>query len=139
MITPRISLTHEHDAHYHIRIRQHGIVVDQPPGAGGADLGPTPTELFVGSLAGCAAYYVGTYLMRHGYTTAGLRVDAEFEMSEEPPARVTAIRLDLTLPESFPEERRAAVLRVADRCTVHNSIRSVPDVRIVVREAERAA
>ena len=43
-------------------VRQFEIVVDEPPSAGGDDTGPTPTELFLTSLASCftlALYHAG--------------------------------------------------------------------------------
>lgn len=136
---PRISVRHEHDDHYHVRIRHHGLVVDQPPEEGGADLGPSPTELFAASLAACAAFYAGRFLRRHAIPPAGLRVDCDFEMSPERPARVTAVRLDLWLPPAFPEERREALERVVERCAVRNSLRIPPEVTVALREVGHAA
>lgn len=135
----RISIKPEHDDHYHVQIRQHGLVVDQPVEGGGADLGPTPTELFVGSLAACVAFYAGRYFARHAIPTAGFRVDCDFTMSPEAPSRVAEIRMTLVLPAAFPAERRAALLRVAEHCTVHNSIRSAPEVTISTTGVEQAA
>jgi hypothetical protein len=40
-----------------IDARGHTITVDQPADVGGADTAPTPTELFVASLAGCVGFY----------------------------------------------------------------------------------
>ena len=34
-----------------VAVRQFEIVSDEPPTAGGADAGPTPTELFLASLS----------------------------------------------------------------------------------------
>jgi putative redox protein len=136
---PRISVRHEHDAHYHLQIGRHGLVVDQPIGEGGAGLGPTPTELFVGSLAACVAYYAGRYLQRHDISTAGFRVDCDFQMSRDAPARVSSISIEMALPADFPLERREVLLRIAERCTVHNSLRSAPEVQIRAIGAERAA
>lgn len=45
-----------------VPVRQFEIVVDEPPSAGGDDTGPTPTELFLTSLASCftlALYHAG--------------------------------------------------------------------------------
>lgn len=51
---------------YEFAVRGHRMLVDQPPEAGGEDEAPTPTELFVASLATCVAFYAGRYLTRHG-------------------------------------------------------------------------
>ena len=107
---------------YEIGVRSHRVRVDQPERDGGADQAPTPTELFVGSLAACVAFYAGRYLSRHGYDREGLHVHAGFTMSTDRPARVTGIRITLRPPAAFPAERVPALLAVASHCTVHNSI-----------------
>ena len=113
-----------------ISVRDHGLIVDQPLEAGGSDAGPTPTELFVAGLASCVAFYAGRFLRRHGMTADELVVACDFTMSQDPPARVSAVELRLQLPKGFPESRRAALQRVVEHCTVHNSIRIAPDVTI---------
>jgi len=115
---------------YEIAVRDHRVRVDQPLSDGGADQAPTPTELFVGSLAACVAFYAGRYLTRHGYERDGLRVRADFEMAPDRLARVTTIRLTLRPPSRFPAERVPALLAVAGHCTVHNSITTEPDIII---------
>ena len=115
-----------------VRIRGHLVVTDQPSDAGGQDAGPTPTELFVAGLASCAAFYAGRFLRRHDIAPDELEVRAAFRMSGGRPARVEEITLQLDLPAGFPEHRRAALLRVVDACTVHNSLREAPTVHVQV-------
>src|SRR5439155_5370170 len=61
-----------------IDVRGHDLLVDQPIDAGGGDVGPTPTELFVASLAACIGFYAGRFLRRHELPVEGLRVSADF-------------------------------------------------------------
>jgi len=42
---------------YDIAVRGHTLTVDQPADAGGEDAAPTPTELFVASLASCVVFH----------------------------------------------------------------------------------
>jgi putative redox protein len=70
---------------YEIAARGHRIVVDQPVSAGGEDAAPTPTELFVASLASCVAFYAGRYLTRHGYDRTGMTVSADFDLASDRP------------------------------------------------------
>jgi putative redox protein len=121
---------------FSVRLGHHELLVDQPVHAGGTDTGPTPTDLFVASLAACIAFYAERFLRRHDLKVEGLSVRAGFEMSQDRPARVTAIDLDVRLPDGFPEERRAALMAVVDHCTVHNSIRQAPEVRIELGRPE---
>jgi putative redox protein len=116
---------------YEIQVRGHRVRVDQPAGVGD-DSAPTPTELFVGSLAACVAFYAGRYLTRHGLTRDGLTVHADYQMATDRPARVTAIRITVRAPDGLPAQRRAALAAVAAHCTVHNSIVTHPEVTVTV-------
>ncbi len=115
---------------YEVTVRGHRTRVDQPRDAGGEDTAPTPTELFVTSLATCVAFYAGRYLTRHKLTREGLGVRVGYRLATDRPARVEAITLTITVPPSLPEDRRAALLAVASHCTVHNSITTPPAVDI---------
>lgn len=115
---------------YTISVRGHSVLVDQPPGDGGQDTGATPTELLVASLASCVAFYAGRYLLRHGLDRAGLAVTASFTMADDRPARVRDVRLRITVPSGIPAQRRGPLLAVASHCTVHNTLRQQPEVRI---------
>jgi len=50
-----MSVRYPSGERYEITVREHPIVVDQPIDDGGANDAPTPTELFVASLASCVA------------------------------------------------------------------------------------
>ena len=115
---------------YQVTVRGHRVVVDQPAGGGGQDSAPTPTELFVASLATCVAYYAGRYLTRHGYSRDGLAVSVGYEMAGDRPARVSAINLAVRVPAGLPPERWAALRAVVSHCTVHNSLAVPPPVTI---------
>ena len=65
---------------------------------------------------------------------AGLRVEAAFAMSPDRPARVDTITLRLLVPQPLEPNRRRALLAVVDHCTVHNSLRTPPEVRTTLGE-----
>ena len=116
---------------YAITTRGHTVLVDQPADAGGRDAAVTPTELLVGALASCVAFYAGRYLSRHGLDRAGLEVVAEFTMATDRPARVGAIQLRVVAP-GVPAKRQPGLLAVASHCTVHNTLRQEPDITIAL-------
>jgi putative redox protein len=128
---PTLSVAHQTADRFELQVRGHRLLCDQPPADGGGDQGPTPTELFVGSLAACVAHYARRFLARHHLGAAGLRVEAGFTMSADRPARVDTITLRLLVPQPH---RRRALLAVVDHCTVHNSIRTPPEVRVTLAE-----
>jgi len=115
---------------YEIAVRGHRVLVDQPADSGGGDTAPTPTELFVASLASCIAFYAGRYLTRHGYDRTGLTVAAGFDLATDRPARVSGVRISVKVPTDLPEERWPALTAVVQHCTVHNTLHNPPEVRI---------
>jgi putative redox protein len=129
---PNLSVTHQTGDRFQLRVRGHRLTCDQPLADGGTDQGPTPTELFVASLAACVGFYARRFLARHHLDAAGLRVEADFTMSPNRPARVATVTLRLLLPQPLAENRRRALLAVVDHCTVHNSLRTPPEVRVTL-------
>ncbi len=115
---------------YEATVRGHRVLVDQPPDVGGQDTAPTPTELFVVSLATCIAFYAGRYLTRHGLSRDGLGVSAGYQMATDRPARVSAVHLTIRVPADVPPDRWPALHAVASHCTVHNSLITPPSVAI---------
>ena len=116
---------------FRIASRGHVVFTDQP---GSGDNGPTPTELFVMSLASCVAYYASRAL-GPGSDHAPLSVTCQWSMSETRPWRVTDVDLTVHPPVGLAPDRRAAVDRAVRECTVHNSLVQPPDVRIAVDAA----
>ncbi len=117
-----------------VDVRGHDFVVDQPSQSGGDDAGPTPTELFIASLATCIGFYAERFLRRHERTPQGLRVLAGYEMSTARPARVASIDVRLMVPEGTPASLRPALRAVVEHCTVHNTLSEPPSVRIDIEE-----
>lgn len=114
---------------YVIGVRGHAVPVDQPAELGGQDSAPTPTELFVASLASCVAFHAGRFLDRHRLDRTGLRVAAEFAMATDRPARVGSVRLTVAVP-GLPADQREALRAVVSKCTVHTSLHRPPRVDI---------
>src|SRR5512133_832785 len=135
---PNLSVAHQAGDRFELQLHGHRLTCDQPPADGGTDQGPTPTELFVASLAACVAFYARRFLARHHLDAAGLRVETDFTMSPDRPARVATITLRVLLPQPLEENRRRALLAVIDHCTVHNSLRTPPEVRFTLAEPAAA-
>ncbi len=128
--TGRVDVTWSGGDRYRIATRGHDLLADQPVTDGGQDLAPTPTELMVGSLASCTAFYVGRYLRRHELDPVGFGVRADFVMATDRPARIADVQLVIHVPSGIPPERRQALMAVASHCTVHNTLRQPPEVTI---------
>jgi putative redox protein len=130
----KLTVAYQGGTQYDIQSRSHRIVTDQPVEDGGQDLGMSPVELFVGSLAGCVGYFVGRFCGRHHIPCEGLRIDAEWTMAEGP-HRVGTVTLGIHLPQSITPEQQERLLKVAHGCTVHQSIAVASQVAIALNPA----
>lgn len=117
----KLSVAYQGGARYDILSDRHRVVTDQPVEDGGADAGMSPVELFVGSVASCVGYFVGQFCARHDISREGLKVEAEWTITEAP-HRVGQIQLAIRLPHRVTPELRERLLKVAHGCTVHQSI-----------------
>jgi uncharacterized OsmC-like protein len=125
----RLSVGYHAGTRYDITSGRHRIVTDQPVADGGQDAGMSPVELFVGSIAGCVAYFVGQFCARHDVPRDGLTVDAEWTMAEGP-HRIGQISLAIHLPHRLTPDLKDKLLKVAHGCTVHQSVIVAPKIAI---------
>ena len=132
-----ITVNYEDGDRLRVEIRGHELNTDQPHQDGGGDTAPTPTELFLGGLAACVAFYAERFLSRHGLTVKGLKVSCDYWWAENP-HRVGNVELTVDAP-GLPAANRAAFERVIDHCTVHNTLRQPPEIQVRLSEGATAA
>lgn len=113
-----VTVTQVRGSGFRVETRGHAVLVDQP--SDGVELGPTPVELLVRSLASCAAHYAAGHLRRQGLPSEGLRVDARWGMRIDPP-RVNRVELIITPPVHL--EQLPLVDRTAPKLVVHRHLR----------------
>jgi putative redox protein len=125
---PFLSVVLKGAHRFEVNVEGHRLVVD----TGGRDAGPTPTELLAAGLASCAAAYAESYLVAHGYRTAGMAVTCHYRLSPEHPARVAAIDVTVNMPLDLPDDRRLALLRAVEQCMAGNTLRMPPTINVMV-------
>jgi ribosomal protein S12 methylthiotransferase accessory factor len=120
------------------RFGSYTVQTDQPPHGGGAGSAPTPFAIFLASIGTCAGFYVLSFCQRRGIPTDGLRLLQHVD-TDPTTGMVRAIRLEIELPEGFPERYREAVIRAAEQCAVKKHIEHPPafEIRTVTSEAAR--
>lgn len=118
----RMTVRHLRGDAFDIDIRGHSLVVDQRF-AGHDERGPTPVELFVASLAACAAHYAHRYLSDSDRPHQGMTVECDWLMRAGTPPAVGSVRLRVVTPAPLPAHARRELLAAIDGCTVQNSIR----------------
>ena len=117
-----------------ISVRGHELFADQPVGDGGEDSAPTPTELFLASLAACVAFYAERFLRRHGLSTEGLVIACDYAWARDR-ARVGEIDVRVEAPGLTPDLYEAFT-RVIERCPIHSTLRQPPEVRFKAPSAK---
>jgi putative redox protein len=114
--TARRSARHTHT----VSIRDHQLVVDEPPERGGEDEGPSPQELLAASLASCTAITVEMYAQRKGWEIGPVEVDAQFTPAERGcPTKFTLI---LRLPADLTDEQVDSLRVIAAKCPIHRTL-----------------
>lgn len=135
-----IVVTHEGGLRFAARVRSHTVVVDQPVGAGGDDVAPTPLELMATSLATCVALYVQQYLHSRRLPYEGMRVEVD-QIGAGNPHRIGELSVRVALPATIPEEHMRRLEHVARSCPAHATLTHSPSIRVAIesREAVPAA
>jgi uncharacterized OsmC-like protein len=116
-----ISIEHKEKGAFKIGVRTHSATSDFNKADGGDDLGPNPTEYMVGALGACIAIMVNNYCKKHGYTDGEVGVSLTYELADNP-KRVSAVIADLEIPKDVPEEKKGAIMRIAELCPIHNTL-----------------
>lgn len=124
-----ITVTHENGVKLKIEREGHVLYSDQPPEENGNDEGLSPTEFLVVALAGCAGYFAVRFLQTRKLSTAGFKVDIDYEYADNP-RRLGKFKMKLTLPQDFPEKYRKAIVKSVENCTVHNTLTHPPEITV---------
>jgi putative redox protein len=107
----------------------HKIVTDQPIQGGGTNTAPAPYDLFLASIGTCAGIYVKSFCDQRGIPTDNMKIVQSMEI--DPQRRLPAvIKLDIQVPEDFPEKYKAAMINVAELCAVKKTINNAPQFEI---------
>jgi putative redox protein len=113
---------------HRVAIRQHELIVDEPPDLGGEDQGPNPQELLAASIAACTAITVEMYARRKGWEIGPVEVQCEYTAAER--GEPTVFDLVLRLPTTCTADQVEKLSTIAARCPVHRTL----DGEVVFRE-----
>jgi putative redox protein len=117
------AVAHQREGFTHdVKIRDHQLVADEPPDAGGSDEGPSPQELLAAALASCTAITMEMYAKRKGWEVSGLAVDCEYTPAE----RGAPVRFEMVfhMPAHLSEEQVERLRVIAAKCPVHRTLES---------------
>lgn len=106
---------------YDVTMGPHEIPTDQPVTEGGEHAGPSPVELLLGAIGGCAAFYAGAYLANKGVDRKGLEVTVTGETAQRP-YRFASFKVEIRLPPDTDPKLERPVARAVKACTVFNTL-----------------
>jgi putative redox protein len=113
------------------------VATDQAREHGGAGAAPEPFDLFLAALGTCAGFYALRFCRERGIDTGGLGL-ALATVPDLDRKRLREIRLELRLPDGFPEKYRAAILRAVDQCAVKRHLIEPPRIEVTALAATPA-
>jgi len=114
------------------------VRTDQPVGAGGEGSAVAPFDLFLASIGTCAGIYVLGFCQARGLPTDGVSLREHVEL-DDATKLPKLVRLELVLPDDFPDKYRAAVVRAAEGCKVKKTIAAQPRIDVVIATHEGLA
>ncbi len=126
----RISITFPGNQRVDARMGEFTVRTDQLQKHGGEGSAPSPLDLLFASLATCAGISALGYLRKQSLSTAGLEVVLVAKRHDREP-RYDRVRIEIGLPEGFPEARLQDFIAAVSDCAVKRHILHPPAFEVV--------
>ncbi len=102
---------------------RHSIVGDEPINSKGTDLGFSPTDLILSSIAMCKVATVRFIARRNNWEIGNVEAELDQVVKRgENGKLLTTIKVAISIEGSITEEQRIELLNQADACYVHRMI-----------------
>jgi ribosomal protein S12 methylthiotransferase accessory factor len=106
------------------------VSTDQLPRNGGDGTAPQPFDLFFVSLATCAGISALEYCQERSMPTEGLGVTLVATRHPSEP-RYDRVRIEVTVPDSFPDEHLRRLVEEVEGCSVKRHILEPPAFEVL--------
>ena len=117
----------------------HSFVIDQPQNAGGQDLGPTPLEYYLASLAGCVASIARIVAKQRKINLRGIKITTDGDINTdvllgrnaEERAGFQSIILQISIDADLTDSEKAEFIKeVEGRCPVSENTINATEVKV---------
>lgn len=131
----RVTLDQVAGGHFIGKARESQLVIDKLPEQGGSVEGFRPTELLLLALGSCMMGTLWTFAENQGIPVQGIHLDL---LSEEfpHPERIGRIEIKTELKGKLAPKDRERIMRVAQHCKIHNTLKRPPEINATWIEAE---
>ncbi len=127
------SLTFPGGKKIEIDYGNHKLLTDQKLEDGGEDEGMSPFDLFLASIIACSGSVALGFLRRRNISTKDLKIRMYPDYDEEE-NRVNKLRIEVDVPDDFPEKYLGALKKVLDTCTVKKHLAKPPEFEVVIKK-----
>lgn len=121
-----------------IKIRDHGLVGDEPVDEGGADAGPKAHELLCAALASCTAITLRMYVDRKRWDVGAINVEVRLHRTVTNGIVNAAFRMKVATAKPLSDEQSERMSLVAGKCPVHKTLQSPIAITTEVDRTPRA-
>lgn len=109
------------------------VIDTDQPAPFGQDEAPSPFDVFLASVSACTAYFAQRYCRKWKLPHEGIKVELESVFDAK--HVLTDIHLKVQVPENFPRDHLAGLLRNAGACPVKKAMEAPPVVTLELVEA----
>jgi len=101
---------------------RHSVLADEPTKSGGTDLGFSPSDLLLSSLAMCKVATVRYIARKKGWEIGEVEAELEQEVKRTKEGLKTNIKVKLNIEGDLSAEQKAELFKQADACYIHRQI-----------------
>jgi len=111
----------------------HRLLADEPEKYGGSNLGPSPYDLLLMSLGACTSMTLRMYASRKKMSLEDIEVKLIHERVHAEDCvdcndKIERITRSISLKGGLSEEQKASLMAIADKCPVHRTLESDPQI-----------
>ncbi len=124
-----------------IQANNHAILADEPLHDGGEDMGPSPYDLLLSSLAACKVMTVHLYARRKQWPVETVTISLNHrkiaaeqceDCTTQGKAKVDIIECEISFEGELDDAQIKRLAEIADRCPVHRTLTSETKIRTSV-------